>query len=158
MPKIQAEAANGLVETEPPAGKNLVLALEDAGIDILHRCGGNARFTPCRVEVLEGEPGEMRELERNRLAMESELGPNIRLSCRHERRMFGPSSDSIASRLRSSSLISPGSPSRTSTRQGVKRALPPQRCRISMPASSSASTRFFPAGVSVSTRPFAVSA
>jgi len=81
MPKIQAETANGLVETEPPAGKKLVLALEDAGIDILHRCGGNARCTTCRVEVLEGQPGEMGELERNRLAMEAELGPNVRLSC-----------------------------------------------------------------------------
>ncbi len=81
MPKIQAETATGLVETEPPAGKKLVLALEDAGIDILHRCGGNARCTTCRVEILEGEPGEMGELERNRLAMETELGPNVRLSC-----------------------------------------------------------------------------
>ena len=62
MPKIQAETANGLVETEAPAGKKLVLALEDAGIDILHRCGGNARCTTCRVEVLEGDPGEMGEL------------------------------------------------------------------------------------------------
>jgi ferredoxin len=81
MPIIQAETANGLVETEPPAGKKLVLALEDAGIDILHRCGGNARCTTCRVEVLDGEPGEMGELERNRLAMEAELAPNVRLSC-----------------------------------------------------------------------------
>src|SRR5262245_35171633 len=81
MPKIQAETANGLVETEPPAGKKLVLALEDAGIDILHRCGGNARCTTCRVEILEGEPGDMGDLERNRLAMESELAPNVRLSC-----------------------------------------------------------------------------
>ena len=81
MPKVQAETANGLVETEAPAGKKLVLALEDAGIDILHRCGGNARCTTCRVEVLEGEPGEMGELERNRLAMEAELAPNVRLSC-----------------------------------------------------------------------------
>ena len=81
MPKIQAETVNGLIETEPPAGKKLVLAIEDAGIDILHRCGGNARCTTCRVEVLEGEPGEMQELERNRLAMESDLGPNVRLSC-----------------------------------------------------------------------------
>ena len=81
MPRIEAETANGLVETEPPAGKKLVLALEDAGIDILHRCGGNARCTTCRVEVLEGEPGEMGELERNRLAMEAELAPNVRLSC-----------------------------------------------------------------------------
>jgi ferredoxin len=79
--EIQAETANGLVKTRPPEGKKLVLALEDAGIDILHRCGGNARCTTCRVEILEGEPGEMGELERNRLAMESELAPNVRLSC-----------------------------------------------------------------------------
>lgn len=81
MAKIQAETANGPIETEAPAGKKLVLALEDAGIDILHRCGGNARCTTCRVEVLEGEPGEMGELERNRLAVEAELAPNVRLSC-----------------------------------------------------------------------------
>ena len=81
MPKIQAETAGGLVETEAPAGKKLVLAIEDAGVDILHRCGGNARCTTCRVQILDGEPGEMGELERNRLAMESELEPNVRLSC-----------------------------------------------------------------------------
>ena len=81
MPKIQAETATGLVETDAPSGKKLVLVLEDAGIDILHRCGGNARCTTCRVEILEGEPGEMGELERNRLAMEAELEPNVRLSC-----------------------------------------------------------------------------
>ncbi|HEX5887500.1 MAG TPA: 2Fe-2S iron-sulfur cluster-binding protein [Pyrinomonadaceae bacterium] len=81
MPKIHAETATGLVETDAPAGKKLVLALEDAGIDILHRCGGNARCTTCRVEVLEGDPGEMQDLERNRLAVEAELAANIRLSC-----------------------------------------------------------------------------
>ena len=81
MPKIQAETATGLVETDAPNGKKLVLVLEDAGVDILHRCGGNARCTTCRVEVLEGDPGEMQDLERNRLAVEAELAPNIRLSC-----------------------------------------------------------------------------
>lgn len=81
MAKIQAETATGLIETDAPEGKKLVLALEDAGVDILHRCGGNARCTTCRVEVLEGEPGEMGELERNRLSVESELAPNVRLSC-----------------------------------------------------------------------------
>lgn len=81
MPKIQAETATGLVETDAPAGKKLVLALEDAGVDILHRCGGNARCTTCRVEILGGEAGEMGELERNRLAVEAELAPNVRLSC-----------------------------------------------------------------------------
>jgi len=81
MPKIQAETASGLVETDAPDGKKLVLVLEDANIDILHRCGGNARCTTCRVEILEGEPGEMGELEQNRLAIEAELAPNTRLSC-----------------------------------------------------------------------------
>jgi ferredoxin len=81
MPKIQAETANGLIETEAPAGKKLVLAIEDAGVDILHRCGGNARCTTCRVEILDGNPEEMGEVERDRLAVESELAPNVRLSC-----------------------------------------------------------------------------
>ena len=81
MANIQAETATGVVETDAPQGKKLVLALEDAGIDILHRCGGNARCTTCRVEILEGDPGEMGELERNRLAVEAELAPNTRLSC-----------------------------------------------------------------------------
>src|ERR1043165_6208104 len=81
MPKIEAETAKGLSKTEAPAGKKLVLVIEDAGVDILHRCGGNARCTTCRVELLEGDAGEMGELERNRLAMEAEVAPNIRLSC-----------------------------------------------------------------------------
>ncbi len=81
MPTISAETANGTQTIDAPEGKKLVLVIEDAGIDILHRCGGNARCTTCRVEVLEGDPGEIGELERNRLAVESELADNIRLSC-----------------------------------------------------------------------------
>jgi ferredoxin len=79
MPKIEAETANGTVAFEGTEGKKLVLALEDEGIDILHRCGGNARCTTCRVEVLAGDPGEIGELERDRLAMESELADTFRL-------------------------------------------------------------------------------
>src|SRR5882762_6656021 len=81
MPKIEAITATGEQTIDAPEEKKLVLVLEDAGIDILHRCGGNARCTTCRVEVLEGEPGPMGELERNRLAMEAELAENVRLSC-----------------------------------------------------------------------------
>ena len=81
MPRIEAETASGPRVFEVEQGKKLVLAIEDAGIDILHRCGGNARCTTCRVEVLAGDPGEMQELERNRLAVENDLAENVRLSC-----------------------------------------------------------------------------
>ena len=81
MPTIVAETANGPQTIDAPEDKKLVLVIEDAGIDILHRCGGNARCTTCRVEILDGDPGEMRELERNRLAVETELADNVRLSC-----------------------------------------------------------------------------
>lgn len=81
MPRIEAITASGTQEIDGLEGKKLVLVLEDAGIDILHRCGGNARCTTCRVEVLAGDPGEMGELERNRLAMETDLPDHVRLSC-----------------------------------------------------------------------------
>lgn len=81
MPKIEAETANGTIVFEAPEGKKLVLAIEDAGIDILHRCGGNAKCTTCRCEIHAGDPGPMGELERNRLALEAELADNVRLSC-----------------------------------------------------------------------------
>jgi ferredoxin len=78
MPTVTVEGEKSF-EVEP--GKKLVLAIEDAGIDILHRCGGNARCTTCRVQILEGQPPPMQELERERLAREGDLGPDIRLSC-----------------------------------------------------------------------------
>ena len=81
MPRIKAETATGKQEFEAEAGRKLVLAIEDAGVDILHRCGGNARCTTCRVEVLGGDAGEMREQERDRLALETGLAENVRLSC-----------------------------------------------------------------------------
>ena len=56
MSTIVAETATGTQTIDAPEGKKLVLVIEDAGIDILHRCGGNARCTTCRVEMLEGEP------------------------------------------------------------------------------------------------------
>ncbi|MFL6373755.1 MAG: 2Fe-2S iron-sulfur cluster-binding protein [Pyrinomonadaceae bacterium] len=81
MPQIKAETANGEIAFETETGKRLVLALEDAGIDILHRCGGNARCTTCRVEVIDGDPGPIGEAEAAILSTKTDLGDHTRLSC-----------------------------------------------------------------------------
>lgn len=81
MPKITADTAAGMVMFEAEPERKLVLALEDNGVDILHRCGGNARCTTCRVEVLSGDPGEIGEPERAILATKTDLGERTRLSC-----------------------------------------------------------------------------
>ena len=62
-------------------GRRLVLAIEDAGIDILHRCGGNARCATCRVEVIAGTPSEITPAEEIRLQKIQDRQPNTRLSC-----------------------------------------------------------------------------
>jgi ferredoxin len=77
MSKLTVE---GVGEFEVPAGKRLVLALEDeAKIDQLHACGGNARCTTCRVEFVAGEPDTMTEAEKQVLAARGLTG--VRLSC-----------------------------------------------------------------------------
>jgi ferredoxin len=81
MPRIEAVTATDERTLDAEEGRKLVLVLEDGGVDILHRCGGNAKCTTCRVEVLEGEAAEMGDAERNRLAMETGLAENVRLSC-----------------------------------------------------------------------------
>ncbi len=78
MPTVTIE---GETTIDVAPGTKLVLAIEDAGIDILHRCGGNSRCTTCRVQILEGDAGPMDDVERERLAREASLGPDIRLSC-----------------------------------------------------------------------------
>lgn len=77
MPQLTVD---GVGTFEVPSGKRLVLALEqDAGIDQLHACGGNARCTTCRVEFISGEPDRMTVAERDLLAARGLSG--IRLSC-----------------------------------------------------------------------------
>src|ERR671924_1569760 len=77
MPKLTVQDVG---EFEVPAGKRLVLALEDeAGIDQLHACGGNARCTTCRVEFVSGEPDQMTAAEKQVLAARGLSG--VRLSC-----------------------------------------------------------------------------
>ncbi|MCA9133300.1 MAG: (2Fe-2S)-binding protein [Planctomycetales bacterium] len=76
MPKLTVE---GVGEFEVEAGKRLVLALEEAGIDQLHACGGQARCTTCRVEFVAGEPEKMTQAEKDCLAARQLSG--VRLSC-----------------------------------------------------------------------------
>ena len=61
------------------SGKRLVLAIEEAGVDILHACGGNCRCTTCRIEFISGEPDAMTEAEKEKLAQKGLVG--VRLSC-----------------------------------------------------------------------------
>jgi ferredoxin len=77
MPILTVE---GFPTVEVETGKRLVLAIEqDAGVDVLHACGGNARCTTCRVEFIEGEPDTMTVAEQQVLAAKGVTG--ARLSC-----------------------------------------------------------------------------
>ena len=76
MPRLTIDGQT----VEVPEGKRLVLAIEDAGVAIGHRCGGFARCTTCRVEFHEGEPDTMTRAEFAKLN-ERELYGSYRLSC-----------------------------------------------------------------------------
>jgi ferredoxin len=80
MPKLTVEEA-GVFDV--PQDKRLVNALEDeAKIDQLHACGGNARCTTCRVLFVVGEPQKMTQAEKDVLAARGLLNqPGMRLSC-----------------------------------------------------------------------------
>ena len=78
LPTIQVK--NG-PQFEAEIDQKLVLALEDHGVDMLHRCGGNARCTTCRVEILEGSPAPAKEEEKD-ILLRKGFDPNVfRLSC-----------------------------------------------------------------------------
>jgi ferredoxin len=79
VPKLTVE---GFETVEVENGKRLVLAIEqDARVDILHACGGNARCTTCRVEFIEGEPTRRTAAERQVLAAKGVTNAKVRLSC-----------------------------------------------------------------------------
>lgn len=77
MPTLTIEGEGSF---EVPAGQRLVRAIEAQGVDILHRCGGFARCTTCRVEFLAGEPARMTQAEHDKLEEKGGLG-EYRLSC-----------------------------------------------------------------------------
>ncbi|HET9358887.1 MAG TPA: 2Fe-2S iron-sulfur cluster-binding protein [Vicinamibacterales bacterium] len=80
MPKLTVE---GFAAVDVEQGKRLVLAIEqDAHVDILHACGGNARCTTCRVEFISGEPPRMTKAEQVRMSERGLTG--VRLSCQIE--------------------------------------------------------------------------
>src|SRR5512144_1956449 len=77
MPILTVE---GFSPVDVEAVKRLVNAIEqNAGVDILHACGGNARCTTCRVEFISGEPARMTKAEQGKLAEKGLTG--VRLSC-----------------------------------------------------------------------------
>lgn len=78
MPRITVKG-DGSFDVEQ--GKRLVLALEDNGIDILHKCGGYAKCTTCRVYLMAGEPDKMTVAEHDRLSQDEGLLGSVRLSC-----------------------------------------------------------------------------
>ncbi len=71
--------AEGFEPFEVEEGTKLALALEQNGVDISHRCGGNARCTTCRVAI-QGEEPAMGEAEKQCLVEDGVLG-QFRLSC-----------------------------------------------------------------------------
>jgi len=80
MPKLTVE---GVGTFDVPEKKRLVNALSDeAKIDQLHACGGQARCTTCRVQFVSGEPENMTEAEKSVLELRALLDtPGLRLSC-----------------------------------------------------------------------------
>jgi ferredoxin len=77
MPHLTVE---GFQTVNVESGKRLVLAIEqNAHVDILHACGGNARCTTCRIEFIDGEPTRMTMAEKTRLEERGLTG--VRLSC-----------------------------------------------------------------------------
>src|SRR4026207_620575 len=78
--EVAEPPVEGFGSVEVESGKRLVLAIEeDAKVDILHACGGNARCTTCRVEFIEGEPSRTTAAEQQVLAAKGVTG--VRLSC-----------------------------------------------------------------------------
>jgi ferredoxin len=104
MPKLTVE---GFATVDVPSGKRLVLAIEqDAHVDVLHACGGNARCTTCRVEFIAGEPSKMTVAEKSVLAAKGLSG--VRLSCQIQ--CEGDMSVRAISRLEGSGRPNAGGP------------------------------------------------
>lgn len=78
MPKITV-LGYGIFKVEK--GRRLVLALEDNGVNILHQCGGKAKCTTCRVEIMSGEFCVETTTEKKAFNKKGIIDDNLRLSC-----------------------------------------------------------------------------
>ena len=76
MPTLSVNGKSGTFQED----KRLVLAIEELGVAIGHRCGGNAKCTTCRVEFTSNEPDKMTRAEYDKLKEKGLLG-QVRLSC-----------------------------------------------------------------------------
>ncbi len=84
MPKLTIENGGTF---DVPEGKRLILGLTDeAALDAMHACGGNARCTTCRVEFLAGEPTKMTKAEKDILAARGITSGRLscQIQCEHD--------------------------------------------------------------------------
>lgn len=80
MPELTVNGQTG----EFSEDKRLVVAIKELGVNIGHRCGGQAKCTTCRVEFTSGEPDEMTRAEFLKLGygtVDQPAAPTYRLSC-----------------------------------------------------------------------------
>jgi ferredoxin len=77
MPELTIE---GYGTYEVDEGARLVRAIEDCGVEIGHRCGGQSKCTTCRVAFADGEPKVMTQAEHDKLDDMGQLG-EMRLAC-----------------------------------------------------------------------------
>jgi ferredoxin len=77
--RMHKVTVDGFGDVEAAEGTKLVLALERNGVDVSHRCGGQAKCTTCRVKFLSDEP-PMEGKEQKCLEEDGILG-EFRLSC-----------------------------------------------------------------------------
>jgi ferredoxin len=81
MSKVKIQVA-GRKSFTVKKGTRLVNALEANGVDVLHRCGGNARCTTCKVQFLAGEPKQMTAAEKAKGLADARL--SCQITCEHD--------------------------------------------------------------------------
>ncbi|CAG0982646.1 ferredoxin [Planctomycetaceae bacterium] len=81
MPTVTIADRNRVVEI--PAGCSILEALEMAGVNIMHACGGNCICGTCNVVVLAGLEHFAPATEPEQLILKKlkRQGPNVRLTC-----------------------------------------------------------------------------